>query len=133
MTKLLSEIFDEIEACTIQEDIIKVIKKYDSPSLRWLLFFTFCDLKFDVDIPEWTPCNNPIGLTQNSLFKEARRIYIFAKPELSAKQKSDHLKNMLETMHVSDAELLLQVLKKDVGIPLLTKELVMYTYGVDKI
>lgn len=131
MVKLIPEILDDCDCCTTREAVKNILLKNNSPALRNILYFVFNpDQIFDVVVPEkWSPDPNPIGLSPNSLYTESRRLYIFTtKKLLPAKHKTQLIKSILESVYITEAELVLQIFNKDLGIELLTYDLVEETF-----
>lgn len=129
--KLIPEILEECAACSSEQEVAEKLKQNDSPALRMILAWAFAPrVSFDVEIPKWKPDPNPIGLNPNSLFIEARRIYLFDKSKkLPPSKKKEILLNILESVHPSEAELLVRLLStRDLGVPNLTYKAVRLAF-----
>jgi hypothetical protein len=129
--KLIPEIFDECREAKTEEEIEGILKKNQSPALREVLFYLFSPMvTFDVTIPQYKTDGNPRELSPNSLFIEARRLYIFTtKRPLPQRKKSEILLNILESIHPSEAAFLVNLLEtKNVNIPLLTTDLIQRVF-----
>ena len=89
-------------------DGVEFMKAHMRPSIRVLLA---CVYNPNITFPDysdvkWKPLRNERGITDTNLDKEARKIYIFANgPNLSLERKKAKLIQMLEGMHVDDADL----------------------------
>lgn len=128
--KLIPEILEECALAASEEAAAEILKKNDSPALRMILAWTFApDVYFDAPIPKWKPDPNPLGLSPNSLFIEARRIYLFSTLKVLAPNvKEQLLLNILESVHPTEAELLLKVLNRDLQIPTVTYKTVRLAF-----
>lgn len=130
-TKLIPEILDECRECATENEVVDVLKRNTSPALKMILAWAFAPgVEFDVEVPKWKPDPNPIGLSPNSLFVEARRIYLFDKSkDLPREVKRSLLLNILESVYPTEAQLLENlILKRDLGVPLLTYNTVRKAY-----
>ena len=132
---LFSEIFEQIELAVSKEERITILQKNKSDSL--IEFFRLLydtNIEFDVEIPNYRPAPEPAGLNFTYLDVEMSKMYRFVvghpkrpqglKPE---KQKS-LLLVVLESLHKDEAELLVKLIKKDLGIPTLTKKIVQEAF-----
>ena len=66
-----------------QEDIINILKKNDTRSLRHVLYVAFSK-DIVINLPETRPVDlklseNPVGLTDSNLYRESRKFRIFLK------------------------------------------------------
>lgn len=130
-SKLYSEIFAEFDEVKTRAEKIAVLRKYDHPRFREFLFFVFSDdVKFDVEIPKYKPSLEPAGLNMSYIHMEVTRLYRFIEnhPKRPAGLFGDKQKNLfigvLESVHKDEAELLVKMVKKDLGIKFLTKQIV---------
>lgn len=128
--KLYSEIFEEFEKEQSREGKIRTLRKYDHPRLREFLFYAFNEgVKFDVEIPPFRPAVEPAGLNYTYLDIEVPKLYRFIvghpkrTPITPEKQKS-LLVVVLESLHKDEAYLLVRLIKKDLEIDHLNKNLV---------
>jgi hypothetical protein len=129
--KLIPEIFDEVALCTTEDEITKVLQKNQSPALKLVLAYTFHpDIKFDItELPPYRPDVGEMGLSPGSLYTEMRRFYLFDKSkDLPLEKKTVLLARMLESMHPAESEFVGKILKRDLQIPLLSYDLVWYTF-----
>lgn len=121
MSLLQSEILDLFEKAKTKKEKIDVLKKYETPVLRALMRINFDDT-VKMDLPEGEPpfkkeSDKPIGYHESTLLLEYRRFYIWLDP----KQKLPRVKKerlfieMLEGLHVSEAELICLVKDKNLS------------------
>jgi hypothetical protein len=131
--KIIPEILDEISKCTTEEQIKTVLLKYNSPAIRLMFTYVFrpegaTDNFSFKELPAYKPDPAPVGHNFSSLFTEMRRLYIFMdSKKIPLKKKTELLVALLEAVHPSEAELLGKIFKHDLGIPLLTEDLVRET------
>ena len=128
---LYSEILEEFQTKTDENDQIAILRKHDHKRFRDFLQCVFHPgIKFDVDIPIYRPAQEPAGLNYTYLDIEMGRMYIFIvghpkrSPDLTAQKQKSILKSVLEALHKDEADCLVKMLKKDLEIPTLTKKLV---------
>ena len=123
--KPLYEIFDEFESCGNKKQRMEVIGKNLSQTLVDVLKFTFHpDFKWKVkELPENYRVPNDIlpGITYDSLNSQLRRLYLFqigneTSDTLSEKRRNELLVQMLESIEPREAEVLLGILQKDLGV-----------------
>ena len=129
--KLYSEILEEYQTLTDKKDQIALLRKHDHKRFRDFLQFAFDkNIKFDVEIPEYRPAIEPAGLNFTYLDLEMSKMYRFIvghpnRPtELTPEKQQKLLLVVLESLHKDEAALLVNLLKKDLDIPSLTKKLV---------
>jgi hypothetical protein len=136
--KLLPEIFEEFEKAENKQAKMEVIRNYWHPSLKLFLEYAFNpQVVFDAVPPEnWRPAVEPAGLNVTYLDFEVTKLYRFIKghpqrPEgLTPEKKTRLLGIVLESLHPSEAELLLKLMKKNLGIKGLTPKLIKEAFGV---
>lgn len=109
---LQSEILDQFEKVKTRQEKIAILKKNETPVLRAIMRINF-DPNVKMDLPEGEPPFNkeagrPIGYQQTNLINEYRRFYIWLDPKQNLpKVKKERLFiEMLEGLHVSEAEIL---------------------------
>lgn len=112
---LVSEIFKQVNNAKDKTKKIEVLRKYDSPGMRMLLKGAF-DPKIEWEIPEGTPPyianESPEGTEHANLMTESKRLWHFIKgadPETNKPRKEQMFIQMLEGLHISDAEVLVAV------------------------
>ena len=135
--KLFSEIFEEFEKAETKADKMAVLRKYWHPRLQDFLEYAFnSNIHFDVEPPKtWRPAIEPAGLNVTYLDLEVPKLYRFIKNhphrpvELATDEakKTKLLKVVLESLHPSESELLLKLIKKNLGIKGLTVKLIQDT------
>jgi len=110
------EILAEANEISTVGERAEFMKANIRPSIRVLLA---CVYNPNITFPDysdvkWKPLRNERGITDTNLDKEARKIYIFANGvALPLERKKAKLIQMLEGMHVDDADLLFNwILKK---------------------
>ena len=115
---LFSEIFTKVNNAKVKEEKIKVLKQHDSVPLRQVLKGAF-DPKIEWDLPEGTPpfiANEaPVGTEHTLLKTEARRLFNFLKGgnnTLSKTRKETLFIQMLEGLHTTEADLLINIKDK---------------------
>lgn len=109
---LQSEILDTLEKAKTRQEKIAILKKHETPVLRAIMRINF-DPNVKMDLPDGEPPFNkeagrPIGYQQTNLINEYRRFYIWLDPKqnLPKVRKERLFIEMLEGLHVSEAELL---------------------------
>jgi hypothetical protein len=131
--KILPEILDEIYLCITEDEVKTVLRKNQSPALCLMLQYVFRpESSFTIkELPPYKPDSGPIGISPSSLFVELKRFYVLQDAkDMPEKKKKEILIQMLESVHPTEAVLIGKILKKDLGIPLLTKELVKQVFPI---
>ena len=113
----IPEILESLEGKS-QEEKIKILRSNDTRSLRQILFLAFSkDVKFNLpdSRPEGVKIEDtPVGLSTNTLYKQARKLRIFVEgtgyDHLTPIKRENIFIEILESVHKSEAELLLQLL-----------------------
>jgi hypothetical protein len=135
--KLFSEIFAEFEQAETRADKMNILRKYWHPSLKDFLEYALNpNIIFDVIPPEnWRPAVEPAGLNITYLDMEVPRLYRFIKNHpkrtsgLTPQKQTQLIKVVLEALHPSEAELLLKLVKKNLGVKGLTVKLIQDTFS----
>ena len=102
------EIFNLANEITSVQERAEFLRANLRPSIRVLLA---CVYNPNITFPDysdikWKPLRNERGITDTNLDRECRKIYIFANgPNLTLERKKAKLIQMLEGMHVDDADL----------------------------
>lgn len=129
--RLVSEILQEFEEAKNRNEKIAVLRKYDHPRFREFLIYALNEsIVFDVEIPPYRPAVEPAGLNYTYLESEIPKLYRFIKnhprrPEgLTPHKQKQLLLVVLESLHKDEAELMVKMMKKDLGIKFLTKQIV---------
>lgn len=128
---LYSEIFDEFNEATNKAERIAVLRKYDHPRFREFLKYALdTNVKFDVEIPKYRPAVEPAGLNFTYLSSEVTKFYRFiaghqSRPSgLTPLKQKQLLVVILESLHKDEAEILVKLIKGDIGVKYLTLNLV---------
>ena len=131
MITLYSEIFDEFDKAETRADKIAVLRKHDHPRFREFLWYVFSpEVKFDVTVPKYKPSVEPAGLNMSYIHMEVPRLYRFVinhpkRPAgLHGKKQENLFIGILESVHKSEADLLVKMVKKDLGIKYLTDKII---------
>lgn len=133
--KLYSEILEDFEKAPTRAEKVAVLKKNDHYFLREFFIIALNPgIKIDVQIPEYKPSIEPAGLNHTYLDQEMRRMYLYIvghpkRPAgLTADKQTKQLSTTLQSLHRDEAELLVKMLKKDLGVKYLTAKLVAEAY-----
>jgi hypothetical protein len=132
---LYSEIFAEFNNATTKADRLAVLRKYDHPRFREFLKYALdTNVKFDVTIPKYRPAVEPAGLNFTYLSSEVTKLYRFIvghpkRPAgLTPLKQKQLLVVILESLHKDEAEILVNLIKGDIGIKYLTHNLASEAY-----
>ena len=133
--KLYSEIFEDFDKATTKDARIEVLRKNFHPRFAEFLQMAFHpNIEFDAPIPKYRPATEPAGLNFSYLDTEISKMYRFIKghpkrPQgLTPEKQSSILLVILESLHKDEAELLVKLMKKDLGVKFLTPKLVKEAY-----
>jgi len=125
---LFSEILELFSKAETRKQKLEVLKKNGDEAFKQFLFIAFHpNIKFDIEAPAYRPSTEPAGLNYAYLRIEMRKIYRFItnhpekSPELSADKQRQLLVVILESLHKDEAELLVKLFKKDLGVRYLTR------------
>lgn len=112
MNLLVPEILDQVDKAKTKAEKIQLLKKYETPVLKTLLRLNF-DPLLKMDLPDGEPPfkkepDKPIGYSESNLITEYRRFYIWLTPQpgLSKIKKETLFIEMLEALHITEAEVL---------------------------
>lgn len=112
MNLLLSEVLDQVEKLKSKEEKITMLRQYGAPAYKGILRINF-DESVDMNLPEGEPPfrkegGKPVGYQETNIIKEFRRFYIWLDPKqtLTKIRKEKLFIEMLEGLHVSEAEVL---------------------------
>lgn len=118
---LFSEILTKVNNAKDKPKKIKVLQDNESPELKMILKGAF-DPKIQWDLPEGTPPfmpnEVPIGTEHTYLRQEAKRLYRFVKgadSTLTKPKRETLFIQMLEGLHVDEANLLINVKEKQLN------------------
>ena len=113
----IPEVLEQLEGKS-QEEVVKILRTNDTRSLRLILYIAFSK-EVESNLPDVRPegiklQETPEGLSINSLYQQSRKIRIFIKnsgyDHLSDAKREQLFLQILESVHSSEAELLLQIL-----------------------
>ena len=112
MNLLLSEILDLVDKAKTKDEKVALLKQHELPVLRGILKINFHPEVY-FDLPEGEPpfrkeADKPAGLQETNLQTEYRRFYIWLDPQaqISKVKKEQLFIEMLEGLHISEAELI---------------------------
>jgi hypothetical protein len=130
--KNMYEVFDEFEEAKTKKEKMDVIQKNLSPTLVKVLEYTFHpnyrwkvkDMPEEYKIPDTVP-----GISFGQLSTELRRIYLFQEGHPSAealtdRKRKERLLQFLEGLEPREAEVVMGIMRKDLGVKGLTYKFV---------
>lgn len=129
MKKNIYEIFDEFEKCQNKKERINCIENNLSSILVKVLELTFHpDYQWTVkELPHnyKVPSDVLPGITFDNLNSQLRKLYMFrvghpTAEKLSSKRKEELLLQILESIEPREAEIILGIFSKDLGVKGLT-------------
>ena len=114
--KLISEILDEFNKAPNRAEKINVLRKYDDIRLRQFLQIAHGDVKW-IEPPNYRPAPEPAGLNYTYLSSEISKLYRFVEnhPEamkIPERKKKQLLVVTLESLHKSEADILVKMMTK---------------------
>ena len=117
MRLLIPEVFQKADTAKTKEEKIKILRDNDSQPLRAMLYLNFNpDTKWN--LPDGEPPFKkerevPAGLSETTLYRETRRLYIWTQETNLPKSKREKLFiELLEGVHWTEAEMLCAVKDK---------------------
>ena len=117
-TPLISEVLKKVNNAKTKPQKIKVLREYDSPALRSLCKWSF-DPNIETALPEgnppFIPNEAPEGTEHARLSTEYTKLYYFCKggkDNLQSVKRENMFVQLLEALHPSEAEVLLQTKEK---------------------
>jgi hypothetical protein len=132
LIKRIYEIIDECRMCETLDEVVNVLKANDSPTLREVFKCAYhpytqwylSDIPDNYKKPDTLP-----GISRTQLYTEFRRIYLFQKGHptadgLSPEKRKNLLTQILEGLEPDDAQVFVDVLRKDLQIQDLTPEII---------
>lgn len=129
--KLYSEIIEEFEKATTDQERIRILRKYDHPRFREFLKAAFHPgITFDAPIPNYRPAVEPAGMNFAYLDSEMAKMYRFVRnhpsrpKNLSPDKQKQLLLVVLESLHKDEAALLVKVMQKKLEVNFLTPALI---------
>lgn len=123
--KSLYEVFDEFELAKTKKDKMDVIARNLSQTLVDVLKMAYHpDILWKVkELPEnyRVPTDMLPGITHDTLNRQIRRMYVFRVNDPTAEKLTDARRNelliqMLESLEPREAEILLGIFQKDLGV-----------------
>jgi len=112
MALLLSEVLEQVDKLKAKEEKIALLRRHGNPAYKGILRINF-DETVNMNLPEGEPPykkegGKPIGYQETNLITEFRRFYIWLDPKqnLSKIRKEKLFIEMLEGLHVSEAEVI---------------------------
>ena len=128
---LIPEVFEKFESLTKKEDKVKLLKENNHPALRDIL-----RINFDADVvsvlpagaPPYEKDDAPKGHSSSSLFKLHRQFkYFFKGPfanQVQPIRREGIFLNILESIHPTEADVLVAAKDRKLKVKGLTKALV---------
>ena len=130
--KNLYEVFDEFEKAKTKQQKVEVLRKNYSRTLEEVLILAFHpkaewlvkEMPHTYKVPDTIP-----GVSYSSINAELRRFYLFQKgnPQaeaLSVKRREEILVQILESLEPREAEVIIGIFQKDLGVKGLTYKFV---------
>jgi hypothetical protein len=115
----MNEILDLLHEQKTDEDKVKVLKQYETDSLKSLLIWNYDDTVVSL-LPEgevpYRPNENPLGTDHSSLRRDYRNLYNFVKggnDSLSKIRRETIFIQILESLHPLEADILVLVKDKN--------------------
>ena len=130
---LIPEILENASKFENRNQKISYLREYISHPLREVLKLVFDDryvFSFD-DMPPFRKSDVPTGLGMNTLFNEAKRLYIFTDPHVEKMgpiRTEQNLIAMLESLDPSEADLVVKILTNKFDYEGIDKQLVQDTF-----
>lgn len=130
--KNIYEVFNEFKQATTKQERLDVLKNNDTWALRNILLGAFNpDIQFTIKkVPEFKKVDIPPGLSYSHMTDALSRAYLFVKdnprtpPGLTEKRKEELLIQLLESLEEPEANVFADMIRKDLKIPYLTKNLI---------
>ena len=126
---LIPEILENASKFENRDQRISYLREYISHPLREVLKLVFDDryvFSFD-DMPPFKKSDIPTGLGMNTLFNEAKRLYIFTDPEVNKMgpmRTEQNLIGLLESVDPMEADLIVKILTNKFDYNGIDKQLV---------
>ena len=135
--KNIYEVFNEFKQAKGKKEKVEVLRKNDTFALRNVLVGAFHPgVHFAIkDIPEWKRIDVPPGMAYNNMTGALDRVYLFTEGNprtpagLTEKRKTEILIQILESLEENEADVFVNILKKDLKVPYLTPTLVNEAFG----
>ena len=126
---LIPEILENASKFENRDQRISYLREYISHPLREVLKLVFDDryvFSFD-DMPPFKKSDVPTGLGMNTLFNEAKRLYIFTDPEVNKMgpmRTEQNLIGLIESVDPMEADLIVKILTNKFDYNGIDKQLV---------
>ncbi len=133
MAKNMYEIFDEFSKASTKQDKVNVLANNWSPTLKLVLQLAYrTDIAWSVPgkYPEnYKKPDTAPGISFSTLFLELKRMYLFQKgnpkaEQLTDKRRTELLLILLESLEPREADVIIGILKKDLGVKGLTPKFI---------
>ena len=130
---LIPEILENASKFENRNQKISYLREYISHPLREVFKLVFHDryvFSFD-DMPPFKKSDVPTGLGMNTLFNEAKRLYIFTDPHVEKMgpiRTEQNLIAMLESLDPLEADLVVKILTNKFDYDGIDKQLVQDTF-----
>lgn len=115
-TKSIPEILKECEGLKTSKERVAYLRNNDTRTLRQIIYSAFhpnVEFIFPETRPEYKVNPGPIGVCESHLYREAKKIKYFIKSFIKPNSKTYKLENVfieiLESLHETESELLLQI------------------------
>lgn len=131
------EMLADVDRQTSKPKRIEKLHSYSSPNLKKILDYTF-NPKIKWLLPEgeppYKPCPEDAGSLVLRLVQDIRKLDIFVDtgkyPNLKPKVREQHFIEFIESLHPTDAKLLLSIKEKKTPFENVTKELVAEAFPI---
>lgn len=128
-TLSIAEILKLVNDATSRQARVDLLKFYNCKPLRSILKGTF-DPKIEFALPKTRPPfradDAPEGITPSTLYRETRKFqYLTVNSNVNQMKREQIFINILESVHATEAELVLQMIEKKSQINGLTPRLVL--------
>ena len=128
-TLSIAEILKLVNDATSRQARVDLLKFYNCKPLRSILKGTF-DPKIEFALPKTRPPfradDAPEGITPSTLYRETRKFqYLTVNSNVTQMKREQIFINILESVHATEAELVLQMIEKKSQINGLTPRLVL--------
>jgi hypothetical protein len=128
MRKNIYEIFDEFVAVKTKEEKIEVLAKNWTPTLKLVLQLAYrpeVQWKYNAYPAEYRKPDTKPGISYGSLDMDLKRLYMFqagnpTAEKLTPKRSKELLLSMLDALEPREADVVIGIFKKDLGIKGLT-------------
>lgn len=127
MYLLVSEVLKNVSNAKTSKEKIEILRQNDGPALKEILKIAYTpNVKFFVDkCVNYVDDGAPIGHSFSSLFQEYKRLYIFLEStNVKPERKKEILIQILESIHSSEAKLLVDIIEKNMSKYNLNKKLI---------